>query len=363
MRLYLIGAGVIARTHAEAAAKLPEPAEIRVADPSPAALAAFSEKFPDAVRFPDAAAMLGAEEAREDDIVIVATPPFAHLEPVKLAFRSGRHVLCEKPLAMNDNEAAEMLRAAEQAGRKLGCCSVRFKGMAHMEAVKKAVDSGVLGEIYHVGFVHKSARSRAGIEYQPASRWFLDSSKSGGGILIDWGPYDFATLIDVLQPAEIKFNAAWLRQPETEADPRDVVFDVETHAGAFLTFRGAGGPVHVNYERASCAHGEEYARAEIEGTSGAVRWSPFDSRQPVYIRYDKDGQIVEERVETGPPGPLTVMDNPLHHFYRELHGGSAYANVDARAVDHFRCLSAFYACAESGREVTVAIAPAKEESK
>ncbi|SFI85827.1 Predicted dehydrogenase [Paenibacillus sp. UNC496MF] len=361
MRLYLIGAGVIARTHAEAAAKLPVTAELRVADPSPAALEAFAERFPDALRFADAEAMLAAEPPREDDIVIVATPPFAHLEPVKLALRSGRHVLCEKPLAMNDAEAEEMLRVAGEYGRKLGCCSVRFKGMAHMEAVKRVLRSGALGDVYHATFAHKSERSRAGIEYQPASRWFLDKSKSGGGILIDWGPYDFATLIDVLDPAEIEFGGAWTRRPVTEADPAGVVFDVETHAGAYMTFRGAGEPVRVHYERASCAHGEACGRAEIEGTRGAVRWHPFDSKQPVYIRYDKGGSIVEEQVETGPRGDLTIFDNPLFHFWAELQNGESLSNTGRRAVDHFRCLSAFYACAETGHKQTVAIAGAKGE--
>ncbi|WP_309120675.1 Gfo/Idh/MocA family oxidoreductase [Paenibacillus sp.] len=78
VRIYLIGAGVIARAHA-AAAKLPEPAALRVADPNPAALESFRDAYPEAAAFDDAAKMLASEPARDDDIVIVATPPFLHL--------------------------------------------------------------------------------------------------------------------------------------------------------------------------------------------------------------------------------------------------------------------------------------------
>ncbi|HUC91390.1 MAG TPA: Gfo/Idh/MocA family oxidoreductase [Paenibacillus sp.] len=348
MRIYLIGAGVIARTHALAAAKLPEPVDLRAADPNPAALADFQSQFPGVPTCKDAAEMLNAETPLDDDIVIVATPPSLHLGPTKLALQSGRHVLCEKPLAMNPVEAEEMLRTAERHGRLLGCCSVRFKGMPHMEAVKRVIASGALGDIYHVTFVNKWERSRSGIEYQPGSRWFLDSGKSGGGVLMDWGPYDFATLNDILQPSSIEVAGAWTAKPTTAADPIDVPFDVETHVGAFMTFRGGHRPIHVHYERASCAHGEEYVQAEIEGTRGALRWMPFDSRQPVFLRLDKDGTIDEEQVETGPRGPFTIMDNPIVHFHRKVRGLNSQANTGRYAVDIFRCISALYECERTG---------------
>ncbi|KIL42179.1 hypothetical protein SD70_03215 [Gordoniibacillus kamchatkensis] len=358
MRLYLIGAGVIARTHAEAAAKLPEEAELRAADPNPAALESFRSSFPQSVTFADAAQMLASEPPRDDDIVIVATPPFAHLEGTRLGLLSGRHTLCEKPLAMNGEEAEAMLSLANAKGKLLGCCSVRYKGMLHNEAVKRVIRSGALGDIYHVSFINKWSRSRAGIEYQPASRWFLDKSKSGGGILMDWGPYDFATLIDVLDPSEIEIGAAWMAKPQTAADPADAVYDVEHHIGAYMTLHAAGRPIAVHYERGTCTHGSEQFIGEIEGTLGALRWTPFDSRQPVYLRYDREGSVVEEIVDPGKRGPFTVMDHPLLHFYNQVKGLPSHANVGRRAIDHFLCLGAVYACAESGGKQRVTIAPA-----
>ena len=356
MRIYIIGAGVIARTHVAASAKLPEAAELRVADPNPAALASFREAYPAAATFDDAAAMLASEPARPDDIVVVATPPFLHLAGVRLAFDSGRHALCEKPLAMNVAEAEEMERLAAERGLLLGCCAVRYKGMLHNEAVKRVVASGVLGDIYHVTFVNKWERSRAGIEYQPQSRWFLDRERSGGGIAMDWGPYDIATLVDVLAPTSVEIAAAWTAKPETAADPTDVVYDVEHHIGAFLSFRRPDGrPVAVHYERGTCTHGQEAFIGEIEGTRGAVRWTPYDSRQPVVLRTDRDGKVAEEVVDPGPRGPFTVMDLPLVHFYNRVRGLPSLANVNGRAVDHYRFIRGLYACASTGVRQTIDI--------
>lgn len=355
MRIYLIGAGVIARTHAAAAAKLDERIELHAADPDEAALASFREQYPEAATYGDAAAMLGAAPARDDDIVIVATPPFAHLEGVRLALASGRHALCEKPLAMNVSEAEEMERLAAQRGRLLGCCSVRYKGMLHNEAVKRVVRSGVLGDIYHVTFVNKWERSRAGIEYQPQSRWFLDRKFSGGGIAMDWGPYDVATLIDVLDPVAVDIAGAWVAKPETAADPQDTIYDVEHHIGASFTLRGSFGSAAVHYERGTCTHGTERFTAEIEGTKGAVRWTPYDSKQPVLLRIDRNGVVAEEAVDTGDRGPYTVLDMPLVHFARRVRGQPSHANVGGRAVDHFRVVRALYDCAATGERQTVAI--------
>lgn len=362
MRVYLVGAGFIARTHAEASRKLPEAVDLRVADAHPAALARFLQAYPGVPAFAGAEEMLTSETALDDDVVIIATPPCAHLAPTVLALRSGRHVLTEKPLAMSTDEADEMLRVAQDSDRMLGCCSVRFQASPAMEAVKQVLAGGDLGDVYHVTFVHKLQRSRAGIEYQPSSRWFLDSTRSGGGVLMDWGPYDFATLTDVLQPSEVEVLAAWLAKPCTQIDPEDVRFDVETHVGALMTLRYRDGrrPVAVQYERASGTHGEEHTRVEIEGTLGSVSWAPFDSRRPVTMRRDRDGTTVEEQVTTGPGPEHTVFDHPLLDFYRKVRGLDGPVDAGERAVDRFRWLRALYRCARTGERQVVMMHPAEE---
>jgi predicted dehydrogenase len=356
MRLYLIGAGAIAHTHVDAAAKLDEPAELRVADPSEPALTAFQTAHPSATAFATAEEMLGSEPAEPGDIVVVATPPAFHSGPAIAAARSGRNVLCEKPLAMSVDEAEEMLRVARDEGVLVGSCSTRFRALPHTEAVKRVVASGALGEIYSLSFVTKWPRSRAGIEYQPTSRWFLDSSKSGGGVVMDWGPYDISTLFDLLRPTAVEITDAWIAQPKTGADPTDVVFDTESHAGAAMRFTTAEGVIHVAYERANATHGEEFARAEFSGTLGSVRWTPFDSHAPVHLRTDRDGEPREEVVEPPEREDLSIFDRPLVHFAAAVAGRPSPASVGRDAVTEFRCLRAIYDVARTGRPVRIAVA-------
>jgi len=59
----------------------------------------------------------------------------------------------------------------------LAACSTRFRGLPHTEAVKRALATGLVGRPYALRFQTAWSRSRAGIEYQPQSRWFLDSGK------------------------------------------------------------------------------------------------------------------------------------------------------------------------------------------
>ena len=252
MRFYLIGAGVIDRTHAEAIYKLQEERgsiEIKVADPNPAALAAFAERFPEALAFADAKEML-REEPREDDIAIVGTPPFTHFALSKLALESGRHVLCEKPLVMNGKEAEALLEIARANDRLLGCCSVRFLHVPKTEEVKRLLGSGELGDVYKISFVFRGQRADRASSINPKAAGSWTAPKARGRHRHGLGAVRFLRAERSAQPIEVA--AAWISKPETEIDPTDAVYDIEGHVGAMLKFRQDGGKtVWVQYERAS----------------------------------------------------------------------------------------------------------------
>jgi predicted dehydrogenase len=83
------------------------------------------------------------------DAVVIATPNHVHAPIAKAAVAAGKHVLCEKPLALTHQEALEMLRAAESAGvRHMTAFTYRF--VPAMVYVAHLAASGVLGRIYHV---------------------------------------------------------------------------------------------------------------------------------------------------------------------------------------------------------------------
>jgi predicted dehydrogenase len=356
--IQFIGAGFISRfSHAGNLTLLPDfdSIHIAVADPNPAALEEFLKVVPQAEVFGDYNQMLASGPARETDFVVISTPPFLHRSMTVDALKSGRHVLCEKPLGIHLEEGREMLAAAKSAGRLLGCCSSRVAGAPATAMVKEMVDSGRLGDVYHASLVFRQARHRTGIEYQPTSRFFLDKSKNGGGPVFDWGPYDLNSIVDALDPEKIEVLHAWTARPETEIDPRDFVFDVEEHAGATMRFhRKDGNSVVVDYERAFCMHGDEangYPHTSlIEGTRGGVRWQ-WITEGPGKIRHwgDQAGKSVSEELVSSPEGDVPLHARPIVFFDRAVRGEPSPAYLNEDALFRFEILCAIYRCAETGK--------------
>ncbi|OMF26724.1 hypothetical protein BK133_19985 [Paenibacillus sp. FSL H8-0548] len=358
-RIYIVGAGAIAGYHAEAIGQLAESELERpslfVTDVNPSALVEFVKRFPWAVPFDQLTSMLG-EPAEENDVVIVATPPLTHADITCRALRSGRHVLCEKPLAMNREEAVLMLQAAQETGKMLGCCSSRFAGLQITNEIREMLEQGTLGELYQVQWVQRRKRARTGIEYQPTSRWFLNRSVSGGGTLMDWGPYDIASLTEVLQPVKVEVLHAWMTDPVTDhPHAAEISSDVEQHVGALLRLHLADGSlVPVHYERAACCHGEERSITEIEGTAGALQWDwlCLDGNGELTHHFDVNGEPAENR-STVTNAPLGMMDKPIVYFLQAISGLASPAIVNEQAVFNFSILAAIYDCARSGERQAV----------
>lgn len=357
-RVFIIGAGVIARAHAAAARQIPGGQEIHVTDPSESAIAAFLAESPDAHVHRDPASML-AGPARPTDLVIVATPPVSHAELALKAFASGRHVLSEKPLAMTLDEARTMREAARQSGRHLFDCSMRFMGDPAGQELRVAMDDGTLGTVYHVTCRHVVPRARSGIEYQPATRWFLDRSKSGGGVLMDWGVYDFATLFEVLSPTVIDVVQAWTAQPATGADPTETVFDVETHVGATLVAWADGGRrVVIDYERASGTHADHRLDMQVEGTRGSVswKWIPFPvETTELRFRFDEGGKIAETVRSWQLVDTVHFHSRPLFLARQAIAGLNDAALSDDRALFNFGVVQGIYAVASGAGPVRVTL--------
>jgi len=360
-RIYIVGAGHIARRHAQAVTKLSvaEDFELVVGARRPEALAEFARLFPRAETCADIPAMLSAP-VRDDDIVIVATPPATHPRFAHLALRSGRHVLCEKPLALGAAEAREMLRAARECRRLLGCCSTRFIGSPAGLEAKRVVDSGLLGQLYHATFVNRRQRNRAGFDDDPGLSWFRDPLESGGGVVMDMAPYDFTTLNDLFAPVEVRVLSAWMSNPIAWSDiPGAADCDLEQHAGASLEYVLANGAtMAVTYERAGCTHGPPRVIAEVEGSAGAVAWDWFDldAREvSVTLSRDRGGRPEATRTTYRNDGPLSYDDRPLAYFLDRIRGRESPAAIDERAVFNFLCVRALYDCARTGRPLSVTI--------
>ncbi|KAK1593855.1 oxidoreductase family protein [Colletotrichum navitas] len=365
-RVYLYGAGSIAWRHGVAAESLGPDAQLFAADPSEDARQALLAKFPNATVYEDAEVMLASSPGQERDIVVVAVPPYLHHAATLLAFRSNRHVLCEKPLATSATEMAEMLAASDASGRCFGECSFRYLGNGALDRARQLIETGGIGSVYHARFINRQPRSRAGIEYQPASRWFLEKKKSGGGIVFDWGVYDFTMFFDVLRPVAATVNHAWLATPKTGADPSEPAISVETHAGASLTLTLQDGAViPFDWERASGFHGDAQVALNVDGTAGGLTWEwvpTFDYKDDVdelqegfglLHSVDVDGKVQNKEEKFPAFGWEDANQRPLLSFVDLIEGRDSVALSRSRLEFNFSVVSAIYKCASEGKPVHV----------
>jgi len=176
----IIGFGGIAQAaHAPGYRKLPDECEIvAVADIEPKRLEeAKGDKWKIARAVEDYQKLL---EMPEVDAVSVCTPNYVHMRPTLDAFAAGKHVLCEKPMAMNAEEGKRMVAAARDAGKNLQI-GYNWRFAAGAQSLRRAVLDGKLGDIY---YARAQALRRRGV---PGWGVFTDKEKQGGGPLIDIG--------------------------------------------------------------------------------------------------------------------------------------------------------------------------------
>lgn len=165
----VIGAGLMGKVHVDAYLKVPQARLVAIADIYEEKAKDFVKQYGFERRYTDYHEMAKNPEI---DIVDVCLPTFLHAGAVLTAIEEGKHVLVEKPLAMNLEEADKIISAARRADVKLMCAHVERFNPVYAQA-KKAVEEGKIG-----GPVVAMAWRRT----RPPNwaDWFLDVKKSGG---------------------------------------------------------------------------------------------------------------------------------------------------------------------------------------
>ncbi len=133
--------------------------------------------------FPEMGVHASAEALGDDpdvDAVIIATPPNTHAALALQMMAAGKHVICEKPLALNHAETSAMAEAAGKQGVHLSCHQNRRWDVDYL-AIKQALAQGRIGELFYMetfvgGFSH------------PCGYWHSDATVSGG-MTYDWGAH------------------------------------------------------------------------------------------------------------------------------------------------------------------------------
>jgi myo-inositol 2-dehydrogenase/D-chiro-inositol 1-dehydrogenase len=122
-------------------------------------------------------------ERRDVDAVLVATPHSAHLSQVTQAARAGKHVLVEKPMALNTVECTSMLAACRNAGVTLSVIqTVRFRGT--VARAKKMIQNGKIGSVRMIDL-------RTVFEWVPSGSKNWTQEEAEGGLILDQGAHNF----------------------------------------------------------------------------------------------------------------------------------------------------------------------------
>ena len=118
--------------------------------------------------------MLAKEEF---DMADICLPTYLHRDYTIKMLRAGKHVMCEKPMALNSEQCEEMIAVAKETGKQLmiGQC-LRFS--PSYLYIKKCIDEGTFGKLQNLSMYRLSAHPEWGFE-----NWFQDDTKSGGCIL------------------------------------------------------------------------------------------------------------------------------------------------------------------------------------
>jgi predicted dehydrogenase len=289
------------------------------------------------------------------DAVSVAVPTFLHAPIAIGALDRGVHVLCEKPIALNADEADAMVAAARAAGRVLDV-AFNHRQRGDIQRLKAVVDDGRLGRPY---YAKAWWLRRTGIPTMGS--WFTQSQLAGGGPLVDIGIHvlDYALFL-LGSPEVVAVSASTydlLAKAGFGASPTSTktgataarTFDVEDLASVFMRLAGGG---TLLLEASWAAHrrdGDEFG-ITIYGTDGGAELivDDYEPSGSLHVYGDDDGRAVATRLR---PGPGHGHDAVVEQFVAKIRSGNGARFDGAGAAALARVVDACYRSAAEQREV------------
>ena len=345
MSIGLIGSGFMGKGHAMAFKLAPSVFDDLEATPRLRLLADVDG--PAAAR---AARELGFEEATGDwrelvthpevDVVDITTPNHLHAEMALAALAAGKHVYCEKPLALDAREAQAMADAAEAAG------AITLVGFNYLKnpatlAARRLIDEGVLGDLWHFrGVFDQDVLADPG---QPFG-WRFERALAGAGALGDLGAHvlamarflvgEVATVCAqattvIPERAQVAAGTGYRAAVLTDAPLRRV--ENEDAVQALLRF--AGGATGV-LETSRVATGRKVHLAyEITGSRGSLR---FDHERMNELHLYQADDPADRR------GYRNVIMGPEHPYYGRFWpvAGCGLGLGDLKVIEVYELLQA-----------------------
>lgn len=354
IRIGVVGTGTIANAHATALKNYPGGEITAIFDVLGDRARAYAEKWD----VPFVASSLEELLKRDDvDAVIVCTPPFAHADPTIKALEAGKHVLCEKPFALDPREAERMVQVAERSGRFLACASARNRVTAAQRRARAMMESGELGDVYHVRWSRWRFRGRPGHHIFPESKWFLDMGRAGGGAMMDIAVYQIDSVLWMLGNPRVTSVLASMRQI-SEEPPIGTTQDVEDHVVLMVACEGGKSAI---VETAWVANMTKADGLYVFGTKAGLRFDPLTKitahkaggEQRTHYMGEDTYRAIEEQVLLTPDAYTDDFGNVTQQFVDALEAGRQPYTPARDALEVTRVIHAAYESAKSGRMVAL----------
>ncbi|WP_246938772.1 Gfo/Idh/MocA family protein [Bacillus pinisoli] len=277
------------------------------------------------------------------DAVTICTPNRFHAEMAINALNAGLHVLCEKPMAMNTEEALLMKEAAERNGKIL-TIGYHYRFMKEPQAAKKLLLQGEIGEPF-VSRVQALRRRKV-----PGWGVFTNKALQGGGSLIDYGCHFLDLSLWLMgnpEPVEIigtSYNrlSKMPNQVNLWGDFDHNTFDVDDHVTAYIKFENGAS---LFFETSWAANIKEDVEAvSISGEFGGIDVFPF------HLNQAKNGMLLNST-----PDWLTGEDDPglpqARNFINSCLGLEKPIVTADEAIHVTKIIDAIYKSSEQGRSI------------
>lgn len=349
VKIGIIGAGSISQFHIHGYQQLPDVELTAVCDINEERAKLAAEKYGIPHVFTDFNEMLKSVEL---DGVSVCTWNNAHAPASIAALKAGVNVLCEKPMAMNAEQAEEMLKVSKETGKLLMIGFVkRFEDKTQL--VKKLADNGEFGDIYYAKIGYTRRRGNPG-------GWFSNRELSGGGPLIDLGVHVIDLVRYVMgKPKAVSaygntFNKIASRTDivqtgdyKAASNQGEDINNVEDAAVGVINFdNGATVTLETSWVQ-HVKEGQTYL--ELYGSKAGISLEP-----KVEISGEKDGMMIDwAPVVSFNDDFQTIFDREVAHYVDCIKNGTICRNPAEDGVEVMKILDAVYESAETKKDVKI----------